>query len=127
MRVGLLNLIQRLSRRLGTKEAFVLMPWLVLGIGLLTTAAICEQTRHLGEEEHLRIESTLLDNVVDGLESKLQTNIATLAAGKGSRPVGALSGDGPRQVCPSTLRQPSPSSLQMDRRCRITASCCASP
>ena len=80
MRVGLLNLIQRLSRRLGTKEAFVLMPWLVLGIGLLTTAAICEQTRHFGEEEHLRIESTLLDNVVDGLESKLQTNIATLAA-----------------------------------------------
>jgi len=70
MRVGPRILIQRLSRRLTTKEAFVLMPWLVLGIGLLTTAAICEQTRRFGEEEHLRIESTLLDNVGDGLESK---------------------------------------------------------
>ena len=80
MRVGILILIQRLSRSLGTQEAFVLMPWLVLGIGLLTTAAICEQTRRFGAEEHLRIESTLLDNVVDGLASKLQANIATLAA-----------------------------------------------
>jgi CHASE1-domain containing sensor protein len=56
------------------------MPWLVLGIGLLTTAAICEQTRRFGEEEHLRIESTLLDNVVDGLVGKLEVNIALLAA-----------------------------------------------
>ena len=80
MRVQLQILIQRLSRRLGTQEAFVLMPWLVLGIGLLTTAAICEQTRRFGEEEHLRIESTLLDNVVDGLRSRLELNISMLAA-----------------------------------------------
>ncbi len=56
------------------------LPWIVLAGGLLITAAISEQTRRFGEQEHLRIESTLLDNVVDAIESKLEIDITILAA-----------------------------------------------
>ena len=48
--------------------------------GLVLTAAVCEQTRRFGIQKHLRIETTLLDNVVDALRSKLDLNIALLAA-----------------------------------------------
>jgi diguanylate cyclase (GGDEF)-like protein/PAS domain S-box-containing protein len=48
--------------------------------GLILTAAVCEQTRRFGVQKHLRIETTLLDNVVDALRSKLDVNIALLAA-----------------------------------------------
>lgn len=48
--------------------------------GLVLTAAVCEQTRRFGNQKHLRIETTLLDNVVDALRSKLDLNIALLAA-----------------------------------------------
>ena len=48
--------------------------------GLVLTAAVCEQTRRFGIQKHLRIETTLLDNVVDALRSKLDVNIALLAA-----------------------------------------------
>ena len=48
--------------------------------GLVLTAAVCEQTRRFGIQKHLRIKTTLLDNVVDALRSKLDLNIALLAA-----------------------------------------------
>jgi diguanylate cyclase (GGDEF)-like protein/PAS domain S-box-containing protein len=48
--------------------------------GLVLTAAVCEQTRRFGVQKHLRIETTLLDNVVDALRNKLDVNIALLAA-----------------------------------------------
>ena len=55
------------------------LPWIVLTVGLVGTAAICEQTRRFGVQEHERIESTLRDNVVDSLRSKLQNTISILA------------------------------------------------
>jgi CHASE1-domain containing sensor protein len=48
--------------------------------GLVLTAAVCAQTRRFGVQKHLRIETTLLDNVLDALRSKLNVNIALLAA-----------------------------------------------
>jgi len=48
--------------------------------GIVLTAAVCEQTRRFGVQKHLRIETTLLDNVVDALRNKLDVNIALLAA-----------------------------------------------
>jgi len=55
------------------------LPWIVLGLGLAGTAAVCEQTRHFGKTDHHRIESTLRDAVVDAIRSKLQTNISILS------------------------------------------------
>ena len=57
-----------------------LLPVLVLAGGLILTTAVCEQTRRFGVQKHLRIEATLLDNVVDALRSKLEVNIALLSA-----------------------------------------------
>jgi CHASE1-domain containing sensor protein len=48
--------------------------------GLVLTAAVCAQTRRFGVQKHLRIETTLLDNLLDALRSKLDVNIALLAA-----------------------------------------------
>ena len=62
------------------RRAIALLPWVVLASGLLTTTAVSEQTRRFGEQEHLRIESTLLDNVVDALRNKLEIDITLLAA-----------------------------------------------
>lgn len=56
------------------------MPWLVLALGLITTAGISEQTRRFGIQEHQRIESTLLDNLIDTLRSKLEIDITMLTA-----------------------------------------------
>lgn len=56
-----------------------LVPWVVLGAGLIGTTAVCEQTRRFGVEEHRRIESTLRDSVVDAIRGKLETNIAILS------------------------------------------------
>mgnify|MGYP006271296209 CR=1 FL=1 len=56
-----------------------LLPWIVLGIGLIGTAAVCEQTRRFGVVEHERIENTLRDSVVDAVRSKLQTDISILS------------------------------------------------
>ena len=80
MRVRPRILIQRLRRRLGTREAVIMMPWLVLALGLITTAGVSEQTRRFGSQEHQRIESTLLDNLIDTLRSKLEIDITMLAA-----------------------------------------------
>ena len=80
MRVRPRILIQRLRRRLGTREAVIMMPWLVLALGLITTAGVSEQTRRFGSQEHQRIESTLLDNLIDTLRSKLEADITMLAA-----------------------------------------------
>lgn len=57
-----------------------LLPALVMAGGLILTAAVCEQTRLFGAQKHLRIETTQLDNVADALRSKLEVNIALLAA-----------------------------------------------
>ena len=80
MRVRPRILIQRLRRRLGTRKAILMMPWLVLALGLITTAGISEQTRRFGVQEHQRIESTLLDNLIDTLRSKLEIDITMLTA-----------------------------------------------
>jgi len=77
---GLRILIRRLVNSWGRQRTIALLPWLVLGIGLAGTAEVSEQTRRFGEQEHLRIEKMLLGNVGDALRSKLETNIATLAA-----------------------------------------------
>jgi diguanylate cyclase (GGDEF)-like protein/PAS domain S-box-containing protein len=55
------------------------LPWIVLGIGLIGTTAICEQNRRHGAEQHRIIESTLRDSVVDAIRSKLETNISILS------------------------------------------------
>ena len=55
------------------------LPWIVLGLGLIGTAAVCEQTRRFGVQEHQRIENTLRDGVVDAVRSKLQSNISILS------------------------------------------------
>ncbi|MCP9889511.1 CHASE domain-containing protein [Cyanobium sp. Aljojuca 7D2] len=57
-----------------------LLPVLVLAGGLILTMAVCEQTRRFGVQKHLRTETTLLNNVVDAVRSKLEVNIALLAA-----------------------------------------------
>ena len=56
-----------------------LLPWIVLGVGLIGTGAVCEQTRRFGVQEHQRIENTLRDAVVDAIRSKLQANISILS------------------------------------------------
>ncbi len=73
-------LIQQLVRFGRRQRPVALLPLLVLVGGLLLTAAVCEQTRRFGAQKHLRIETTLLDNAVDALRSKLEINIAMLAA-----------------------------------------------
>jgi diguanylate cyclase (GGDEF)-like protein/PAS domain S-box-containing protein len=57
-----------------------LLPALVLAGGLILTTAVCEQTRRFGVQKYLRTETTLLSNVVDAVRSKLEVNIALLAA-----------------------------------------------
>jgi diguanylate cyclase (GGDEF)-like protein/PAS domain S-box-containing protein len=44
------------------------------------TAGISEQARRLVDQEHLRIENTLLDNVVDAIQAKLEIDIAILGS-----------------------------------------------
>lgn len=56
------------------------MPWLVLTLGLISTAGISEQTRRFGIQEHQRIESTLHRSFCNSLRGRLETNIAILAA-----------------------------------------------
>lgn len=56
------------------------LPWIVLGAGLIGTAAVCEQMRRYGMEQHRIIEGTLRDSVVDAIRSKLETNISILSA-----------------------------------------------
>ena len=79
MRVAPRVLIGGLINSWGRQRTIALLPWLVLAIGLAGTAAVSEQTRRFGEQEHLRIESTLLDNVSDALRNKLEINISMLA------------------------------------------------
>ena len=56
------------------------LPWIVLASGLLITAGISEQARRFGSQEHLRIESNLLDNVVDAIQNKLEIDISVLGS-----------------------------------------------
>jgi diguanylate cyclase (GGDEF)-like protein/PAS domain S-box-containing protein len=49
---------------------------LVLGLGL--TAAVAEQTRRLGQQNHEQIERALLDDVADAIEMKLKEVIDTV-------------------------------------------------
>lgn len=42
--------------------------------GLVLTATVCEQTRRFGIQKHLRIETTLLDNVVGLFNSSSEVN-----------------------------------------------------
>ena len=79
MRVAPRVLIGGLINSWGRQRTIALLPWVVLSIGLAGTVAVSEQTRRFGEQEHLRIESTLLDNVSDALRSKLEINISMLA------------------------------------------------
>ena len=79
MRVAPRVLIGGLINSWGRQRTIALLPWVVLTIGLAGTVAVSEQTRRFGEQEHLRIESTLLDNVSDALRSKLEINISMLA------------------------------------------------
>lgn len=80
MRVQPRILIQKLTDLWHRQPPVASLPWLVLVAGLITTATVSEQTRRFYAQEHLRIESTLLDNVVDALRSKLEIDIALLAA-----------------------------------------------
>lgn len=80
MRVAPRLLIQQLVNSWRGRRPIALLPWLVLATGLVSTVAVSEQTRRFGQEEHLRIENTLLENVVDALRSKLEVDITMLAA-----------------------------------------------
>ena len=80
MRVQPRILIEQLLHFGRRQRPVALLPVLVMAGGLILTAAVCEQTRRFGVQKHLRIETTLLDNVVDALRSKLDVNIALLAA-----------------------------------------------
>ena len=80
MRVQPRILIEQLLHFGRRQRPVALLPVLVMAGGLVLTAAVCEQTRRFGIQKHLRIETTLLDNVVDALRSKLDVNIALLAA-----------------------------------------------
>jgi len=55
------------------------LPWLVLLLGLLITAGVCEQTRRLGQQAHERIERALMDDVADAITVKLQQDIAIVS------------------------------------------------
>ena len=55
------------------------LPWLVLLLGLLLTAGVCEQTRRLGQQAHERIERALMDDVADSITVKLQQDIAIVS------------------------------------------------
>lgn len=72
-------LLQAVQKRWARAGSVSLLPWVVLIIGLSGTAAVCEQTRRFGMEEHRRIENTLRDSVVDAIRSKLETDIAILS------------------------------------------------
>ncbi len=63
-----------------TATKITTLPWIVLASGLLITAGISEQARRLVVQEHLRIENTLLDNVVDAIQAKLEIDIAILGS-----------------------------------------------
>ena len=63
-----------------TATKITTLPWIVLASGLLMTAGISEQARRLVVQEHLRIENTLLDNVVDAIQAKLEIDIAILGS-----------------------------------------------
>lgn len=80
MRVHPRILIRQLAEFGRRQRPVALLPLLVLSGGLLITAAVCEQTRRFGVQKHLRIETTLLDNVVDAVRSKLEVDIALLGA-----------------------------------------------
>ena len=79
MRLDPKPLIQALQHTWKRGGSVSLLPWVVLGIGLTGTAAVCEQTRRFGVSEHHRIENTLRDSVVDAIRSKLETDIAILS------------------------------------------------
>jgi diguanylate cyclase (GGDEF)-like protein/PAS domain S-box-containing protein len=73
-------LIQQLLDLVRRQRPVALLPALVLAGGLILTTAVCEQTRRFGVQKYLRTETTLLSNVVDAVRSKLEVNIALLAA-----------------------------------------------
>jgi diguanylate cyclase (GGDEF)-like protein/PAS domain S-box-containing protein len=56
------------------------LPWIILASGLLITAGISEQARRFGSQEHLRIESNLIDNVADAIQNKLEIDISVLGS-----------------------------------------------
>lgn len=56
------------------------LPWAILASGLLITAAVGEQTRRFGAQEHLRIEGHLLENVESAIESRLAFKVSILSA-----------------------------------------------
>ena len=80
MRVRPRILIRQLFDLGRRQRPVALLPVLVLAGGLILTMAVCEQTRRFGVQKHLRAETTLLNNVVDAVRSKLEANIALLAA-----------------------------------------------
>jgi diguanylate cyclase (GGDEF)-like protein/PAS domain S-box-containing protein len=67
------DLGRRVLRRLLAEERH--LPWLVLLLGLLITAGVCEQNRRLGQQAHTRIERALMDDVADAITTKLQQDI----------------------------------------------------
>ena len=80
MRVQPRILIRQLLDLGRRQRPVALLPVVVLAGGLILTTAVCEQTRRFGVQKHLRAETTLLNNVVDAVRSKLEANIALLAA-----------------------------------------------
>ena len=63
-----------------TATKVTVLPWIILASGLLITAGISEQARRFSAQEHLRIESNLLDNVVDAIQNKLEIDISVLGS-----------------------------------------------
>lgn len=55
-----------------------LLPLLVLLSGVGITAAVAEQTRRLGQQNHEQIERALLDDVADAIAVKLKEDIDTI-------------------------------------------------
>ena len=68
------------SKSWGKLTKITSLPWTILITGLLITAAIAEQTRRFGIQEHIRIESNILNNVSDAIKKKLEIDISALAS-----------------------------------------------
>ena len=80
MRVDPRILIQHFSSFWRGRRPIYLLPFWVLATGLVSTMAVTEQTRRFGKQEHLQIESTLVNNVIEALRTKLEINITMLGA-----------------------------------------------
>ena len=70
----------RLARRVNLQLKPEHLAWLVLVLGMLTTALVTDNQRRFNQQEHIRIERDLANAVIDGIRNKLRSNQAVLDA-----------------------------------------------